>query len=62
MCLKHTMRILLYDDFNHAVRPPRVIGSIRQTFAALAFKNGWKIIEVYETEDIPNRQDMEVRG
>lgn len=26
---------------------PGVIGAVRQTFSALAFKNGWKIIEVY---------------
>ena len=56
------MRIILYDDFNHTLRPPDIIGTVRQTFGAWAFTNGWKIIEVYETTNLPDRQDMEIRG
>jgi len=56
------MRIILYDDFNHTLRPPHIIGTVRQTFGAWAFTNGWKIIEVYEAEDILNRAHLEKRG
>lgn len=45
--MKQTKKILLYDDYNHHISDGGVIGAVRQTFSALAFKNGWKIIEVY---------------
>ena len=44
------MKMLLYDDYNRRFATPRIIGTIRQTFGAWAFTNGWKIIEIYETE------------
>ena len=43
------MRILLYDDFNHIVQAPNIIGTIRQTFSRLAFANGVKIIEIHDS-------------
>ena len=45
--MKQAKEILLYDDYNHHISGGDVIGAVRQTFSALAFKNGWKIIEVY---------------
>lgn len=43
------MTILLYDDFNHTIpKNQDVCGTVRQTFGAWAFANGYKIIEVYE--------------
>ena len=53
------MKIILYDDFNHELRPPDVIGTVRQTFGAWAFTNGWKIIEVHETENLHDRPNLE---
>lgn len=44
-------RILLYDDYNAEIRAGAVIGTVRQTFASLAFKNGWKIIEIWQTRE-----------
>lgn len=48
--MKQAKEILLYDDYNHHISDGGVIGAVRQTFSALAFKNGWKIIEVYDEE------------
>lgn len=56
------MKIILYDDYNSRFALPYIIGTIRQTFGAWAFTNGWKIIEIYETEDNTDRHDMEERG
>ena len=50
-------RILLYDDYNAEIRDGAVIGTVRQTFASLAFKNGWKIIEIWQT-----RKDYGTKG
>ena len=54
-------RILIYDDFN-ATFPKNqdVIGTVRQTFAAWEFTNGYKIIEVYE--DLDNTRPKEIQG
>lgn len=45
-------RIILYDDYNHLVYAGDVIGAVRQTFSATAFRNGWKIIETNDTKDM----------
>lgn len=41
-------RIVLYDDFNGMLRGGEIIGTVVQNFARTAWKNGWKIVEVYE--------------
>lgn len=45
--LLNMKRILIYDDFN-ATFPKNqdVIGTVRQTFGAWAFTNGYKIFEI----------------
>ena len=42
------MKMILYDDYNHRLTRPYIVGTVRQTFGAWAFTNGWKLIEVYE--------------
>lgn len=56
------MRIVLLDDYNQRIGGGQIIGSITTTFGHTALRNGWKIIEVYETKDIPDRPNMEKRG
>ena len=56
-------RIALYDDYNGTIhRGGKVIGTIRQTFGQEAFRNGWKIIEIYEAGDDPLPSRMEQGG
>lgn len=45
------MRIVLYNDYNHRFSYGNIIGAVTQTFGVSAFKNGWKLIEVYEDSD-----------
>jgi hypothetical protein len=49
-------RILIYDDFN-ATFPKNqdVIGTVRQTFGAWAFTNGYKIFEIEDDNILPDR-------
>ena len=49
-------RILIYDDFN-ATFPKNqdVIGTVRQTFGAWAFTNGYKIFEIEDDDILPDR-------
>jgi len=55
--------IIPYDDYNHQIHIGcGIIGTVAQNFGREALRNGWKIIEVYETENLPNRPDMEKRG
>lgn len=42
------MKIVLYNDYNSRFSGAWIIGSVTQTWGASAFRNGWKIIEVYE--------------
>lgn len=42
------MKIVLYNDYNSRFSGAGIIGSVTQTWGASAFRNGWKIIEVYE--------------
>lgn len=42
------MTIFLYDDYNAMIRPCIVIGTVVPNFSRFAFKNGWKVIEVYD--------------
>jgi hypothetical protein len=58
------MRIIPLDDYNCRIGGGGggKNGTVTTTFAHLALRNGWKIIEVYETEDLHARQDMEKRG
>lgn len=41
-------RIVLYDDYNAAPRGGEIIGTVVQQFSRSAWKNGWKLIELYE--------------
>ena len=54
--LSRSKRILIYDDFN-ATFPKNqdVIGTVRQTFGAWAFTNGYKIFEIEDDDILPNR-------
>ena len=48
---KYMKKIIPYDDYNGKVPPPDkmdYIGTLTPQFGALALRNGWKIIEVYE--------------
>ena len=54
-------KIIPLDDYNCRIGG-EVMGAVTTTFAHLALRNGWKMIEIYETEDNPDRQDMEERG
>lgn len=56
------MKIALYDDFNSCIRGGQIIGTVVQNFGREAWRNGWKIIEIYGSEDIHDRADMEERG
>lgn len=50
-------RILLLDDYNKTIHSGEsCIGTVIQTFGHLAFNNGWKIIEIYESDY--NGQDI----
>ena len=42
--------IALLDDYNQAVRGDDVIGAVTTTWGHSALRNGWKIIEIYESE------------
>lgn len=42
------MKIFPYDDYNGTIHLGGLIGTVRQTFGQDAFRNGWKIIELYE--------------
>lgn len=53
------MKIILYNDYNSRFSGAWIIGSVTQTWGASAFRNGWKIIEVYE--DIADTARMEQR-
>ena len=44
MCLRYTIP---YDDYNHRIGQ-FIIGAVTSTFGNTPFKNGWKLIEVYE--------------
>lgn len=54
------MRIVLYNDYNHRFSYGNIIGAVTQTFGVSAFKNGWKLIEVYE--DSADTARMEQRA
>lgn len=54
------MKIIPYDDFNHQLHiGGGIIGTVVQNFGREAWRNGWKIIEIYETADSTDRDDME---
>ena len=55
-------KIILYDDFNGCIRGGQIIGTVVQNFGREAWRNGWKIIEIYETENIPDRENLQQRG
>jgi hypothetical protein len=55
-------KILVLDDYNGMVHGEDTIGSVTTTWGHSALRNGWKILEIYETEDSADRQDMEKRG
>ena len=55
-------KIILYDDYNRLIHMGGAIGTVVQNFGRMAWRNGWKIIEIYETEDNTDRHDMEERG
>ena len=42
------MKILLLDDFNCTIHLPHLIGTVVGNFGRYAFRNGWKIIYIYE--------------
>lgn len=42
------MRIKTYDDYNGVVHSPEWVGTVVQNFARDAFRNGWKLIEIWE--------------
>lgn len=44
------MKIIPYDDYNHQLHIGGIIGTVRQTFGMDAWRNGWKIIEVYDDD------------
>lgn len=44
-------RIILLDDYNQDVREGQIIGSLTTQFGDKAPRHGWKIIEVYETDE-----------
>lgn len=46
MCLK-PMRTIPYDDYNRRLGTD-YIGAVKSTFGNTPFKNGWKLIEIYE--------------
>ena len=49
------MKIIPYDDYNHKIPPPchwDYIGTVVQNFGREAWKNGWKLIEIYEDNTI----------
>ena len=51
-------KIVPYDDFNHQLHPGgEYVGTVVQNFGREAWRNGWKLIEIYETEesDSPGR-------
>ena len=41
------MRTIPYDDYNRRVGG-QLVGAVKFNFAFSAFKNGWKLIEIYE--------------
>ena len=46
------MKRVLLDDYNQSIpKDQEIIGSVTTTWGHLALRNGWKIIEIYETED-----------
>lgn len=51
------------DCYNHTVPDnPNIVGTIVPHMGRWGMTNGWKIIEIYETEDYTDRHDMEERG
>lgn len=45
------MKIAMLDDYNQIVHSGTdVVGSVTTTWWHLALRNGWKLIEIYETE------------
>ena len=42
------MKTLLLDDFNSTFHPVYLIGTIMGNFGCSAFRNGWKIMYIYE--------------
>lgn len=51
---KYIKKIIPYDDYNGKVPPPEkldYIGTLTPQFGALALRNGWKIIELFEDDE-----------
>lgn len=45
------MEIIPFDDYNHRLHPcTDFVGSVLPTWGNHALTNGWKLIEIYETE------------
>lgn len=45
------MKTIPYDDYNHQLHiGGGIIGTVVQNFGREAWRNGWKIIEVYDSE------------
>ena len=42
------LRLKILDDYNGVIHSDQIIGTVTQTFSALALRNGWKLIYVYE--------------
>lgn len=46
------IKAIPYDDYNNIIHfNSEIIGTVTQNFGRDALKNGWKIIEVYDSED-----------
>lgn len=44
-------KIIPFDDYNHTIHPGAdFVGTVLPTWGNFALANGWKIIEIYETE------------
>lgn len=56
------MKKILLDDYNQTPVRGGAIGTVTTQFGNSALRHGWKIIEIYESEDNPDREDMEERG
>ena len=57
------MKILVYDDFNRQMAKDHdIIGTIRQTFASAAPRNGNKLIEITNMENTKLKLPKELEG
>ena len=52
--------IALLDDYNQAVRGDDMAGAVTTAWGHSALRNGWKIIEIYESEG--DKRGVPVQG